>query len=168
MHFYTALTAAVTEAATTSDAAINLPTVAISALVGILSALLTSYTQRWSVNRALAEERKRRAEDARDRKVSALRAYEIALDDAARNLWSKEMREFTRIQFPGNLNALRIAARPFFSYVEKTDRDAFARMNALAGDGQTEGEDAREFSDARMDVLKVIADIEEDHNPSKS
>jgi hypothetical protein len=158
MHLYAILTAL--DPAAASASSISLPTVAISVVVGALSALLTSFTQRWSVKRTLREEGQRRADDAREMKLTALRAYEIALDDAAWSLWSLETHEFSRIEYPKDLNALRIAARPYFSHVESLDPIAFGRMNHPAEDGTSAGLDASEFEDARKEILKVIASIE--------
>ena len=160
MHFSSILAAG--ETAASSGPSISFPTVLISVVVGVISAILTSFTQRWSVKRTLQDEERRRIEDNQSVKLAALRAYEIALHDAAWYLWTKEEQSQTRVKFPQNLNELRIAARPYFSHVELRDPVAFARMNALAEGGESAGEDADEFAEARQDVLKVIASIEEE------
>lgn len=166
--YYSAILAA-TETAAPATTSISLPTVLISVVVGALSAVLTSFTQRWSVKRTLQEEEKRRVEDNRGVKLATLRAYEIALHDAAWYKWTEAERSHTRVKFPENLNELRVAARPYFSHVERRDPVAFARMNALAEGSESAGEDADKFQEARNDVLKVIASIEtENHDSSKN
>lgn len=160
VNYYYALVLA-TQTADSAAPSISVPTIAISIAVGIVSAILTSFTQRWSVRRTLEAEERRRKEDDRATKLVALRAYEIALHDASLYLWSRELHSFSRVAYPANLNDLRIAARPHFSHVELDDPAAFKRMNAVAEDGQTAGQDADDFSTARLEVLKVIESIKE-------
>lgn len=144
-------------------AGLDWPTILVSLSVGLGGAWIAAKGQRWSILKTIEHERSKQRLGLLEQKLSALRAYEGALQDAAINLESIETHLPTGIHFPKNLDELRVAARPHYAYLETSDRKKYWLVNDPgAVDGQPmEASDS--FQAAREALLTEIEEIEKEY-----